>query len=64
MDKLLVSALEGRNRTPVTTLFARSGFKIATTNFDDVTFEKDDVQVEVHFNLASNVKSVNIVTKQ
>ncbi|MEZ8832319.1 hypothetical protein AB6E63_05005 [Vibrio cyclitrophicus] len=37
MDKLLTNAMEQKQCTIVTSLFARNGFKIATTDFDDVT---------------------------
>ncbi|HBC3591390.1 TPA: hypothetical protein KDZ08_003220 [Vibrio parahaemolyticus] len=37
MDKLLASALEIKQRTMVTGLFAKNGFKIAMTDFDDTT---------------------------
>lgn len=40
MDKLLTSALQIRQRTKVTSLFADNGYKIAMTDFDDVVFER------------------------
>lgn len=40
MDKLLASALEIKQRTMVTGLFAKNGFKIAMTDFDDVTLSE------------------------
>ncbi|WP_319552549.1 hypothetical protein [uncultured Vibrio sp.] len=64
MDKLLASALKIKKRTMVTGLFARNGFKIAMTDFDDVTFEKEGVQVNVHFDMKSNAESANILTKK
>ncbi|KLN65915.1 MULTISPECIES: hypothetical protein [Vibrio] len=63
MDKLLASALEYKQRTMVTSLFAKNGFKIATTDFDDVTFERAETRVNVRFDLSSNVESIS-VTKQ
>lgn len=44
--------------------FARNGFKIAMTDFDDVTFEREGIQVNVHFDLNSNAESANILTKK
>ncbi|AEX24382.1 hypothetical protein OTK59_23125 [Vibrio natriegens] len=64
MDKLLTSALQIKQRTMVTGLFARNGFKIAMTDFDDVTFEREGIQVNVHFDLNSNAESANILTKK
>ncbi len=60
MDKLLESALKIKQRTMVTGLFARNGFKIAMTDFDDVTFEKEDIRVDVHFDMDSNAESASI----
>ncbi|MCA0937561.1 hypothetical protein LCL85_18635 [Vibrio alginolyticus] len=62
MDKLLESALKIKQRTMVTGLFARNGFKIAMTDFDDVTFEREGVQVDVHFDLDSNAESASVRT--
>jgi len=64
MDKLLASALEIKQRTMVTGFFARNGFKIAMTDFDDVTFEREGVQVNVHFDLQSNAESASILSKE
>nr|WP_319557202.1 hypothetical protein [uncultured Vibrio sp.] len=64
MDELLVSALQIKQRTMVTGLFARNGFKIAMTDFDDVTFEREGVQVNVHFDMESNAESADILTKK
>ncbi|WMN90239.1 hypothetical protein NI382_19420 [Vibrio parahaemolyticus] len=64
MDKLLASALQIKQRTMVTGLFARNGFKIAMTDFDDVTFEREGVQVNVHFDINSNAESANVLTKK
>lgn len=61
MDKLLTNAMEQKQRTIVTSLFARNGFKIATTDFDDVTFKREDVLVNVRFDLSSNVESISVV---
>jgi len=63
MDKLFKSAIKSSKRTPVTTLFVQNGFKIAMTDFDDVVFEKDDIKVNAHFDLNSNLKSVMILPK-
>lgn len=63
MDKLLESALQIKQRTMVTGLFARNGFKIAMTDFDDVTFERQGVQVNVHFDMDSNAESADILTR-
>ncbi len=43
MNELLTCAMEQKQRTTVTSLFARNGFKIAATDFDDVTFERESV---------------------
>lgn len=64
MDKLLASALEIKQRTMVTGFFARNGFKIAMTDFDDVTFERDGVQVNVHFDLQSNAESASVLSQE
>lgn len=64
MDKLLASALKIKQRTMVTGLFAKNGFKIAMTDFDDVTFEREGVQVNVHFDMASNAESVSVLSKK
>ncbi|TOG76665.1 hypothetical protein CGG93_24425 [Vibrio parahaemolyticus] len=48
----------------VTGLFAKNGFKIAMTDFDDVTFEREGVQVNVHFDMASNAESVSVLSKK
>lgn len=53
--------MEQKQRTIVTSLFARNGFKIATTDFDDVTFKREDVLVNVRFDLSSNVESISVV---
>jgi hypothetical protein len=63
MDKLLDSALQIKQRTMVTGFFARNGFKIAMTDFDDVTFEREGVQVNVHFDMDSNAESADILTR-
>ncbi|WMN90238.1 hypothetical protein NI382_19415 [Vibrio parahaemolyticus] len=63
MDKLLESALEIKQRTMVTGFFARNGFKIAMTDFDDVTFEREGVQVNVHFDMESNAESADILNQ-
>ncbi|UFN71092.1 hypothetical protein LN249_19815 [Vibrio alginolyticus] len=64
MDKLLASALEIKQRNMVTGFFARNGFKIAMTDFDDVTFEREGVQVNVHFDLQSNAESASILSQE
>ncbi|AGV20109.1 MULTISPECIES: hypothetical protein [Vibrio] len=64
MDKLLASALEIKQRTMVTGFFARNGFKIAMTDFDDVTFEREGVQVNVHFDLQSNAESASVLSHE
>ncbi|MBY7659931.1 hypothetical protein JFJ08_04410 [Vibrio atlanticus] len=61
MNELLTCAMEQKQRTIVTSLFARNGFKIATTDFDDVTFKREDVLVNVRFDLSSNVESISVV---
>ncbi|MDL1992136.1 hypothetical protein, partial [Vibrio parahaemolyticus] len=43
---------------------AKNGFKIAMTDFDDVTFEREGVQVNVHFDTASNAESVSVLSKK
>lgn len=63
MDKLLASALQIKQRTMVTGFFARNGFKITMTDFDDMTFEREGVQVNVHFDLNSNAESASIRSK-
>jgi len=63
MDKLLASALQIKQRTMVTGFFARNGFKITMTDFDDMTFEREGVQVSVHFDLESNAESASIRSK-
>ncbi|UYI49681.1 hypothetical protein OFO16_16805 [Vibrio natriegens] len=63
MDKLLESALEIKQRTMVTGFFARNGFKIAMTDFDDVTFEREGVQVNIHFDMESNAESADILNQ-
>jgi hypothetical protein len=63
MDKLLASALKIKQRTMVTGFFARNGFKIAMTDFDDMTFERGGVQVNIHFDLNSNAQSASILSK-
>ncbi len=60
MEKLLESALKIKQRTMVTGLFARNGFKIAMTDFDDVTFEREGVQVDVHFDMDANAESASV----
>ncbi|WP_192890406.1 hypothetical protein [Vibrio bathopelagicus] len=64
MDKLLTNAMEQKQRTMVTSLFAKNGFKIATTDFDDVTFERADVRVNVRFDASSNVESISVLNDQ
>ncbi|MFA0406309.1 hypothetical protein [Vibrio sp. 10N.222.52.C12] len=59
MNELLTCGMEQKQRTTVTSLFARNGFKIATTDFDDVTFERENVLVNVRFDSSSNVKSIS-----
>ncbi len=60
MEELLASALEIKQRTMVTGLFARNGFKIAMTDFDDVTFEREGILVDVHFDMKSNAQSASV----
>ncbi len=60
MDKLLESALKIKQRTTVTGLFASNGFKIAMTDFDDMTFEREGVHIDVHFDMDSNLESASI----
>ncbi len=62
MEKLLESALKIKQRTMVTGLFASNGFKIAMTDFDDMTFEREGVHVDVHFDMDSNIESASIRT--
>ncbi|MDF5010259.1 hypothetical protein P3596_25865, partial [Vibrio parahaemolyticus] len=57
-------ALEIKQRTMVTGFFARNGFKIAMTDFDDVTFEREGVQVNVHFDLQSNAESASVLSHE
>ncbi len=64
MEKLLESALKLKQRTMVTGLFARNGFKIAMTDFDDVTFEREGVQVDVHFDMDANAESASVRTPE
>lgn len=59
MNKLFSSALKVGQRTQVTSLFAREGYKIATTDFDDMVFEKANTQVHVHFDLSSNADAIS-----
>lgn len=61
MNEILTCAMKQKQRTTVTSLFARNGFKIAATDFDDVTFKREDVLVNVHFDLSSNVESISVV---
>ena len=61
MNELLTSAMEQKQRTTVTSLFARNGFKIAATDFDDVTFERESVLVNVPFDASSNVESISVL---
>ncbi|CDT68060.1 Conserved hypothetical protein [Vibrio coralliirubri] len=63
MNELLTCAMEQRQRTTVTSLFARNGFKIATTDFDDVTFERESVLVNVRFDSSSNVESISVLSE-
>ncbi|ELB2784581.1 hypothetical protein QNE30_004511, partial [Vibrio alginolyticus] len=56
--------LEIKQRTMVTGFFARNGFKIAMTDFDDVTFEREGVQVNVHFDLQSNAESASVLSHE
>ncbi len=60
MDELLTHAMEQKQRTVVTSLFAKNGFKIAATDFDDVTFERESVLVNVKFDTSSNVESISV----
>lgn len=62
MNELLTCAMEQKQRTTVTSLFARNGFKIATTDFDDVTFERESVLVNVRFDSSSNVESISVLS--
>ncbi|MFA0525706.1 hypothetical protein AB4517_19225 [Vibrio sp. 10N.222.52.C3] len=59
MNELLTCGMEQKQRTTMTSLFARNGFKIATTDFDDVTFERENVLVNVRFDSSSNVESIS-----
>ncbi|MDV6253502.1 hypothetical protein RXX31_19540 [Vibrio sp. EA2] len=43
--------------------FARNGFKFTMTDFDDLTFEREGVQVNVHFDIDSNAESASIWSK-
>ncbi|CDT02862.1 MULTISPECIES: hypothetical protein [Vibrio] len=63
MNELLTCAMEQKQRTTVTSLFARNGFKIATTDFDDVTFERESVLVNVRFDSSSNVESISVLSE-
>lgn len=60
MDELLTLAMEQKQRTIVTSLFAINGFKIAATDFDDVTFERESVLVNVRFDASSNIESISV----
>ena len=60
MNELLTCAMEQKQRTTVTSLFARNGFKIAATDFDDVTFERESVLVNVRFDASSNLSLIHI----
>lgn len=63
MNELLTCAMEQKQRTTVTSLSARNGFKIATTDFDDVTFERESVLVNVRFDSSSNVESISVLNE-
>lgn len=63
MKELLTCAMEQKQRTTVTSLFARNGFKIAATDFDDVTFERESVLVNVRFDSSSNVESISVLNE-
>ncbi|CDT48667.1 Conserved hypothetical protein [Vibrio coralliirubri] len=63
MNELLTCAMEQKQRTTVTSLFARNVFKIATTDFDDVTFERESVLVNVRFDSSSNVESISVLSE-
>ncbi|CAK1739601.1 hypothetical protein FB440_12811 [Vibrio crassostreae] len=63
MDKLLACAMEQKQRTMVTSLFAKNGFKIAATDFDDMTFQRESVMVNVRFDASSNVESISVLNK-
>ena len=63
MNELLTCAMEQKQRTTVTSLFARNGFKIAATDFDDVTFERESVLVNVRFDSSSNVESILVLNE-
>ncbi|UPQ90046.1 hypothetical protein [Vibrio sinaloensis] len=60
MKKLFSSALKIQQRTKVTSLFARNGYKIARTDFDEMVFEKSGTLVNVHFDRASNADSISV----
>ncbi|NVD09019.1 hypothetical protein FCU94_19405 [Vibrio sp. JPW-9-11-11] len=61
MEKLFSSALKIQQRTRVTSLFARNGYKIAMTDFDDMVFEKSGTKINVHFDRASNAESISVL---
>ena len=63
MNELLTCAMEQKQRTTVTSLFARNGFKTAATDFDDVTFERESVLVNVRFDSSSNVESISVLNE-
>ncbi|MGR5335575.1 hypothetical protein ACPV5I_09140 [Vibrio gigantis] len=63
MNELLTCAMEQKQRTTVTSLFARNGFKIAATDFDDVTFERESVLVNVRFDSSSNIESISVLNE-
>ncbi|MEL7291541.1 MAG: hypothetical protein AAGJ78_05315 [Pseudomonadota bacterium] len=61
MKALLSSALKIQQRTRVTSHFARNGYKIAKTDFDEMIFEKAGTFINVHFDKASNAKSISVL---
>ncbi len=61
MEELYKSIFTLKNRTDITSMFAREGFTIAYTDFDKVVFEREETQVEIGFNSISHVQAVYIV---
>ncbi len=62
MDELFNTIYTLKNRTDITSLLARTGFKIAYTDFDRVRFEQGETQIEVSFDSKSHVQQALFVT--
>ncbi|MEH0739996.1 hypothetical protein H4F05_00630 [Vibrio cholerae] len=61
MEKLFASALELKQRTQVTSLFAMNGFKIIDTDFDQVIFERLGTKIQVHFDRSANARALAVL---